>query len=144
MTLVTHDGRWDAVGSAAIGLLLVVVAVVLGLETTSLLLGEAATPEQVRAIAAALVGEGVESVIHQRTVHLGPDELLVAAKIAVPAAVTAAEVAQAIDAAESRVRAAVPIARLIYLEPDIARPRAEGDPQPGRSATSAVGDPAVD
>ncbi len=119
MTLVTHDGRWDAAGSAAIGLLLVAVAVVLGLETRSLLLGESASPAQARAIAAALVGEGVESVIHQRTVHLGPDELLVAAKIAVPAAVTAAQVAQAIDAAERRVRQAVPIARLIYLEPDI-------------------------
>jgi cation diffusion facilitator family transporter len=123
MTLVTHDGRWDAVGSASIGILLVVVAVVLGLEMKSLLLGESANPGQVRAIAAALVGEGVESVIHQRTLHIGPEELLVAAKIAVPAAVTAAEVAQAIDAAERRVRAAVPIATVIYLEPDIARER---------------------
>jgi cation diffusion facilitator family transporter len=123
MTLVTHDGRWDAVGSASIGVLLVVVAVVLGLEMKSLLLGESANPGQVRAIAAALVGEGVESVIHQRTLHIGPEELLVAAKIAVPAAVTAAEVAQAIDAAERRVRAAVPIATVIYLEPDIARER---------------------
>jgi cation diffusion facilitator family transporter len=123
MTLVSDDGRWDAVGSAAIGLLLVVVAVVLGLETKSLLLGEGATPDQVRAIRAALVGEGVESVIHQRTLHLGPEELLVAAKIAVPAAVTAAEVAEAIDAAERRVREAVPIARVIYLEPDVRRDR---------------------
>jgi cation diffusion facilitator family transporter len=123
MTLATHDGRWDAVGSASIGILLVVVAVVLGLEMKSLLLGESANPGQVRAIAAALVGEGVESVIHQRTLHIGPEELLVAAKIAVPAAVTAAEVAQAIDAAERRVRAAVPIATVIYLEPDIARER---------------------
>lgn len=121
MTLATHDGRWDAVGSAAIGLLLVVVAVILGLEMKSLLLGESATPSQVQAISAALVGAGVESVIHQRTLHLGPEELLVAAKIAVPAAVTAAEVADAIDAAERRVRDAVPIARIIYLEPDIAR-----------------------
>jgi cation diffusion facilitator family transporter len=121
MTLATHDGRWDAVGSAAIGLLLVVVAVILGLEMKSLLLGESATPSQEQAISAALVGEGVESVIHQRTLHLGPEELLVAAKIAVPAAVTAAEVADAIDAAERRVRDAVPIARIIYLEPDIAR-----------------------
>ncbi|HET8614884.1 MAG TPA: cation diffusion facilitator family transporter [Actinomycetales bacterium] len=121
MTLVTHDGRWDAVGSAAIGLLLVVVAVVLGLEMKSLLLGEGASPAQVRKICAALVGEGVESVIHQRTLHLGPEELLVAAKVAVPAAVTATEVAEAIDAAERRVREAVPIARIIYLEPDIKR-----------------------
>jgi cation diffusion facilitator family transporter len=137
MTLTTHDGRWDAVGSAAIGLLLVVVAVVLGLEMKSLLLGESASPAQVRAIAAALVGEGVESVIHQRTLHIGPEELLVAAKIAVPAAVTAAEVADAIDAAERRVREAVPIARIIYLEPDIARARRD---QTVTSATTVDSD----
>lgn len=119
MTLVTADGRWDAVGSAAIGLLLVVIAVVLARETKSLLLGEGATPEHVAAIRAALVGEGVPEVIHLRTMHLGPDELLVAAKIAVPAAASAADVAAAIDAAEVRVRAAVPLARLIYLEPDL-------------------------
>jgi cation diffusion facilitator family transporter len=130
LTLVTHDGRWDAVGSAAIGLLLVVVAVVLGLEMKSLLLGESASPAQVRAITEALVGDGVESVIHQRTLHIGPEELLVAAKVGVPAAITAAEVAQAIDAAEQRVRAAVPIATVIYLEPDIDRWRSAARPAP--------------
>jgi cation diffusion facilitator family transporter len=119
MTLVTHDGRWDAVGSAAIGLLLVVIAIVLAVETKSLLLGESATRKDVDAIRAALVGPGVPSVIHLRTLHLGPEELLVAAKIEVPAASTAADVADAIDAAELRVRAAVPIARVIYLEPDL-------------------------
>jgi cation diffusion facilitator family transporter len=121
MTLVTGDGRWDAVGSAAIGLLLVVIAVILARETKSLLLGEAATPEHVAAIRAALVGDGVPEVIHLRTMHLGPEDLLVAAKIAVPAASSAADVAAAIDAAEARVRSAVPLARLIYLEPDLRR-----------------------
>jgi cation diffusion facilitator family transporter len=130
LTLITHDGRWDAVGSAAIGLLLVVVAVVLGLEMKSLLLGESASPAQVRAITDALVGDGVESVIHQRTLHIGPEELLVAAKVGVPAAITAAEVAQAIDAAEQRVRAAVPIATVIYLEPDIDRSLPGARPAP--------------
>lgn len=121
MTLGTHDGRWDAVGSAAIGLLLVVIAIVLAIETKSLLLGESASRRDVAAIRAALVGEGVPSVIHLRTLHLGPEELLVAAKIEVDAEESAAEVAQAIDAAERRVRAAVPIARVIYLEPDLRR-----------------------
>jgi cation diffusion facilitator family transporter len=119
MTLLTDDGRWDALGTAAIGVLLVVIAFVLAIETRSLLLGEGATKESVERIRAALVGEGVTSVIHLRTLHLGPDEVLVAAKIEVPAATTAADVAAAIDAAEERVRAAVPIARVIYLEPDL-------------------------
>ncbi|WP_263119017.1 cation diffusion facilitator family transporter [Cellulomonas sp. RIT-PI-Y] len=121
MTLGTHDGRWDAVGSAAIGLLLVAIAIVLAIETKSLLLGESASRRDVDAIRAALVGEGVPSVIHLRTLHLGPEELLVAAKIEVDAEESAAEVAHAIDAAERRVRAAVPIARVIYLEPDLRR-----------------------
>ena len=122
LTLLTDDGRWDAVGTAAIGVLLVVVAAVLAVEMKSLLVGEGATPEAVRRIEAALVGDGVSSVIHMRTLHLGPEELLVAAKIAVPPTESAADVAAAIDAAEVRVRAAEPIARVIYLEPDIRRP----------------------
>jgi len=121
LTLVTGDGRWDAAGTAAIGLLLVVIAVVLAIETRSLLMGESASPSDVAAIRFALIGPGVTSVIHLRTEHLGPDELLVGAKIEVPGANSAADVAEAIDAAESRVRAAVPIARVIYLEPDLRR-----------------------
>jgi cation diffusion facilitator family transporter len=122
LTLITHNGVFDGIGTLAIGVLLVLVAVVLAVETKSLLIGESATPEQVNAIENALADGGpVERVIHLRTLHLGPEELLVAAKIAVPGAVTAAEVAASIDAAEQRVRAAVPIACLIYLEPDIDR-----------------------
>jgi len=120
LTLVTGDGVWDAVGTAMIGVLLVVIAVVLAIETKSLLLGEAGTPEAVTAIETALVnGDGVDRIIHMKTLHLGPDELLVAAKIAVTPNATASDVAQMIDAAEARVREAVPIARVIYLEPDI-------------------------
>ncbi len=121
MTLLTHDGRWDAIGSAAIGVLLVAIAAVLATETKSLLLGEGASKENAEAIRSAIVGEGVASVIHVKTLHLGPEELLVAAKIEVSEVATAAEVAQAIDAAETRIRAAVPIARAIYLEPDLRR-----------------------
>lgn len=92
----------------------------LAAETKSLLLGEAAGPEQVEKILAAAVdGDVVTRVIHMRTLHLGPEELLVAAKIAVQHDDTATEVANAIDAAEARIREAVPIARVIYLEPDI-------------------------
>lgn len=121
MTLLTHDGRWDAAGTALIGVLLVCVAVILAIEMKSLLIGEGATPEHQRAIEAALVGDGVVSIIHLKTLHLGPEELLVAAKIAVNGGDSAAEVARAIDGAERRVRAAVPIARQTYLEPDVRR-----------------------
>jgi cation diffusion facilitator family transporter len=121
LTLITGNGAWDAAGTAMIGLLLVSIAVVLAIETKSLLLGEAATPTDLVAIEAALTsdGGGVDRIIHMKTMHLGPDELLVAAKIAVAPAASAAEVAGTIDAAEARIRAAVPIARAIYLEPDI-------------------------
>ncbi|HEY5518253.1 MAG TPA: cation diffusion facilitator family transporter [Cellulomonas sp.] len=122
MTLATEDGRWDAAGTACIGGLLVTIAVVLAIETRSLLLGESATKQDVAAIEAALVGGGVLSVIHLRTMHLGPEELLVAAKIEIEPHATAPEIASAIDDAERRARAAVPIARLIYLEPDLREP----------------------
>ncbi len=121
LTVLTGDAVWDGIGTCAIGALLVSVAVVLVVETKSLLLGESATPGQVAAIEAALLGGGVDRVIHLRTMHLGPEELLVAAKIAMPAGAALADVAAAIDSAEARVRAAVPIARVIYLEPDLDR-----------------------
>jgi cation diffusion facilitator family transporter len=122
LTLLTGSGIWDGVGTLAIGLLLVCVAVVLARETKSLLLGEAATPDAVAKIERAITSDdGVCRLIHMRTLHLGPDELLVAAKIAVPGAESAARVATLIDETEARIRAAVPIACVIYLEPDIDR-----------------------
>jgi cation diffusion facilitator family transporter len=120
LALVTGDGVWDGIGTLCIGVLLIIIAIVLAAETKSLLLGEAAGTEEIEKIRAATVdGETVTRIIHMRTLHLGPEELLVAAKIAVEAHETADEVAQAINAAEDRIRAAVPIARVIYLEPDI-------------------------
>ncbi|AJT40608.1 cation diffusion facilitator family transporter [Psychromicrobium lacuslunae] len=119
LTLLTGDGMWDAIGTALIGLLLVAVAVVLAVETKSLLLGESATADHVKAIEGALVGPGVDKIIHLKTLHLGPEELLVAAKIAVADSATGTAIAKAINDAEQRVRAAVPIAKVIYLEPDI-------------------------
>ncbi|WOI59145.1 cation diffusion facilitator family transporter [Streptomyces fradiae] len=122
LALATGDGVWDGIGTLCIGVLLILIAIVLAAETKSLLLGESAGLEDVRKIEAALVdGTTVTSVIHMRTLHLGPEELLVAAKIAVQHDDTATEIASAIDAAEQRIRTAVPIARVIYLEPDILR-----------------------
>jgi len=125
MTLVTGNGIWDAVGTAMIGTLLVLVAIILAIEMKSLLIGESATPDQVRAIKAALEGDeesAVQRVIHLRTLHLGPEELLVGAKLAVGSQVNGHQIAAAIDAAEQRAREAVSGLRLVmYLEPDIDR-----------------------
>jgi cation diffusion facilitator family transporter len=116
----THDDRWDGAGSLGIGVVLGFVAVVFAREMKSLLIGESASTDMERAIVAALEdGPEVERVIHLRTLHLGPETLLVAAKIAVTREQDAAAIVKGIDIAERRVRAAVPIAELIYLEPDL-------------------------
>ena len=119
LATVTHNDQWDGAGSLAIGVLLALVAVVLAVETKSLLIGEAASADMEASIVAAIEsGPEIERVIHLRTLHVGPETLLVAAKIGVRDD-SAAAVAAGIDAAERRIRAAVPIAELIFLEPDI-------------------------
>jgi len=129
LAVVTGDARWDGVGALGIGSLLLVIAVVLALEMSSMLVGESAVPVQTAAILAALESEPlVVRVIHLRTLHTGPDEILVAAKIAVDHDDTASAIAVAIDGAERRVRAAVPQARWIYLEPDLDRGVSALDP----------------
>lgn len=122
LSWATGDTVWDGIATVFIGLLLGVIAVVLIVETKSLLIGEGAAPQTLDKIVAALVGPGVDRVIHLRTEYLGPDELLVAAKIAIPRTTVMERVAGAIDDAERRIRQAVPEARLIYLEPDLDRP----------------------
>ncbi|MFC7811678.1 cation diffusion facilitator family transporter [Streptomyces olivaceus] len=120
LALLTGNGVWDGIGTLCIGILLILIALILAAETKSLLLGEAAGVEVVQQIETAIVaGDTVTGIIHMRTLHLGPEELLVAAKIAVRHDGTATEIAAAINAAESRIREATPIARVIYLEPDI-------------------------
>jgi cation diffusion facilitator family transporter len=125
LTLVTGNGIWDAVGTTLIGTLLVLVAIVLAIEMKSLLIGEAAGADQVRAIRTALEGDGdsaIQRVIHLRTLHLGPEELLVGAKLAVGAQEYGHQITSAINAAEQRARESVPGMQLVmYLEPDIDR-----------------------
>jgi cation diffusion facilitator family transporter len=122
LTLVVDDPVWDGIGTLSIGLLLGAVAIVLAVEMKSLLIGESASHEAVDAIRTALVdGVAVQRVIHLKTMHLGPEELLVAAKIAMAPGLTLPEVARAIDEAEARVRAVEPLARQMYLEPDLDR-----------------------
>ena len=120
LAVVTDQPRWDGAATLMIGLLLVTIAVILVIEMKGLLIGESAAPEDLQRIVEAIEGTPeVRRLIHMRTQHLGPDELLVGAKIELEPALTARGIASAIDAAEGRVRAAVPIARVIYLEPDV-------------------------
>ena len=122
MSLLTHNGYWDVVGTSLIGVLLVLVAITLAIETKSLLLGEAAGLDSIGRIEAALTGtSGVERIIHMKTLHLGPEEILVAAKISVASTATAGDVAETIDRAEVAIREAEPMVTSLYLEPDIYR-----------------------
>jgi cation diffusion facilitator family transporter len=119
MSIVTGDSVFDALGTMSIGVLLGIIAVVLAIEMRSLLIGESATAADVEKIRTALVGgPEVDHLIDLKTLHLGPDELLVVAKVQMPEELTFSEVAAAINRAETRVRAAVPSARVIYIEPD--------------------------
>jgi divalent metal cation (Fe/Co/Zn/Cd) transporter len=127
LTIITRLPIFDAIGTLCIGALLVAVAIVLGTETKSLLVGEGASPKDLTAIRDAInAHKEVEALIHIRTLYLGPDELLVGAKVAFAAKTKLAQVATAIDAVEASIREAVPAARVIYLEPDVYRPAADG------------------
>jgi cation diffusion facilitator family transporter len=118
----TDEPRWDAIGSIAIGILLVVIAIVLAIEMKGLLIGEAASEQDLDRIVATLEGTpGVRRLINLKTQHLGPDELLVGAKLEFEPELSAEQVAEAINDAETALRAAVPTARIIYLEPDVYR-----------------------
>ncbi|OLR90423.1 cation diffusion facilitator family transporter [Actinokineospora bangkokensis] len=128
LSLATGDPVWDGIGTIAIGVLLGIIAVILIVEMKSLLIGEGATTRELAAIEDELATGKVERIIHLRTQYIGPEELLVAAKIALRPGLPLEDVAQAIDDAEARVRAAVPSARLIYLEPDLYRTTQQTDP----------------
>jgi cation diffusion facilitator family transporter len=123
LSQITDNARWDAVGSMAIGVLLVSIAVVLVVEMKSLLIGEAASPEMQRAIIDAIKGApNVTRLIHMRTEHLAPDEVLLAAKVEFDDSLSGRELTAAIDEVEAHVRAAAPAVTLIYLEPDVLDP----------------------
>ncbi|GGM18525.1 cation diffusion facilitator family transporter [Nakamurella endophytica] len=125
LTLLTGNGVYDALATVAIGALLVTIAVVLAVETKSLLLGESASDADTALIVSALTSTpSITRIVHMKTLHLGPDEILVAAKIGVNHDDSAQHVATTIDTAESRIRQALPAARMIYLEPDIYRQQA--------------------
>ena len=118
----TGDAKWDGVGTLSIGVLLGFIAVVLAIEMKSLLIGESATLRDQQAIRTAIeTHDSVDSLIHMRTLHLGPDELLVGAKVDFGNSQTIDELSESVDEVETAIRAAVPVARVIYLEADTRR-----------------------
>ncbi|GAB3999068.1 hypothetical protein GCM10029992_26790 [Glycomyces albus] len=124
LSILTGDPIFDAIGTLVIGVLLVLIAVVLAVEMKSLLIGESASLANIAAIEAAITADGtINRIIHLKTLHIGPEELLVAAKIAIEHGETGDEIAAEIDGAENRIREAVPLATQIYLEPDLDRAR---------------------
>ncbi len=129
LSVITGDPIFDAIGTLFIGVLLVLVAIVLGIETKSLLVGEGASAGDADKIRDAINAHpDVEALIHMKTLYLGPDELLVAAKLAFGKTKKLADVASSIDAVEAAIRAEVPIARVIYLEPDVYSPPNAANP----------------
>ena len=128
LTIITGSSIFDGISTLCIGALLVLVAIVLGVETKSLLVGEGASAADLVAIRDAINAHpDVEALIHIKTLYLGPDELLVGAKVAFARSKKLVDVANAIDAVEEGIREAVPIARVIYLEPDVYRPKGDAD-----------------
>jgi cation diffusion facilitator family transporter len=122
LSLVTGEPRFDALGSLTIGILLCLIAIVLAVELRSLLIGESATPADVDAIEQAVLEDpDVEGLIHMRTQHLGPDELLVGMKVHLRPGLQFVQIAEAINRIEGRVRERVPAARVVYIEPDVTR-----------------------
>jgi cation diffusion facilitator family transporter len=121
LATITGNTRFDATGSIAVGVLLIVIAYILAVEMKSLLIGEAVRPDVATKIRTAITnGEEVNSIIHMRTMHLGPDDILLGVKIEF-AAQTNTDVSRAIDTVEERIRRAVPEVKTIYIEPDIKR-----------------------
>jgi cation diffusion facilitator family transporter len=136
MTLITGNGYWDVAGTAAIGVLLVIIAVILAMEMSSLLIGEGASETAVAKIETAIAAEGSGRIIHLRTLYVGPEELLVAAKISIGRTQSGEEIAATINAAEARVRAAVPEATVIFLEPDLDRAVSAASSEAGSPPTA--------
>jgi divalent metal cation (Fe/Co/Zn/Cd) transporter len=128
LAATTGNPDWDAYGTLAIGSLLAVIAIILAVEMQSLLLGEAASPSDISAIRAALESEdGVHHLIELKTQHIGPEEVLVAAKVQLEGELSFRDVVRVIDAAEASVRRVVPMVTEMYIEPDYPFP---GLPEP--------------
>ncbi len=128
LATLTGEGAWDAVAAIAIGVLLMAIGLLVNRETQSLLIGESATVEVVAAIRQAIAStEGIKGVGDLRTIHVGPDDLVIAAGIVVDPSESATGIARAIVEAEARVRRVAPFRTVIYLEPRVPKPRRASD-----------------
>jgi cation diffusion facilitator family transporter len=138
LAMLTGDARFDAMGSISIGVLLGVIAIVLAIEMRSLLLGEGATKQDRAAIREEILSAPhVKRLIHLRTQHFSPDELLIALKVEFDGSLTFEQLTSEIDSAEDRIRARIPTAKLIYIEPDVFRAAPAVDPDEGKEPTAA-------
>jgi cation diffusion facilitator family transporter len=138
LSIVTDDPLYDGIGTLTIGALLVVIASILAVEMKGLLMGEAATPDDQRTIVGVIEREdNVSRLIHLRTQHIGPDELLVCAKIELVEGLSVTQVTETVNQIETRVREAVPTARVMYLEPDIFRTTPDGAEEPRPEPTAS-------
>ncbi|GAA1627465.1 cation diffusion facilitator family transporter [Leucobacter chromiireducens] len=134
LTVLTGNGLFDGIATIAIGVLLIAVAVIIGAEVKSLLVGEGASDEDVAKIEAALLkSKDIDRLIHMKTLYVGPDEFMIGAKISLAPERTMNEVSMIVNLAERRIREAVPAARIIYLEPDVYL-----DPNSTQPTTSSV------
>lgn len=117
---VTGNAELDGIGTMTIGVLLGIIAIILAVEMKSLLIGEGAIARHEAAIRSAIEGtDDVVRLVHLRTQHLGPDELLVAAKVEFAAQLDVDQLAACVDRLEKAIREQVPIARVIYVEPAV-------------------------
>ena len=116
----TKDGRWDGGGSLVIGLVLCAVAVFLGREIKSLLLGESADPEIEAAVRATADDHGdIDRVLHVVTVQQGPGEVMVAVKVSFKEKLPVDDVCRSINDFEAKLRKVRPEIRWLFVEPDI-------------------------
>jgi cation diffusion facilitator family transporter len=121
LAVTTGDARWDALGSLAIGAILAFVSGLLATEMRSLLIGEAVSPVNRDRIIEAIQAEpALERLMELRTMHLGPDEVMVTARVELAAELTFDDAARTVAAIEERIREAVPIATEIFIEPAVA------------------------
>lgn len=133
LTALTGNSLFDGLGTIGIGIVLILVAVVLGIETKGLLVGEGASISDINKIEKAIIAGGeTNGIIHMKTLYLGPDEFMVGAKLAFPPDLNFSEIAREIDVIEKRIRNEVPAAKIIYIEPDVKRP------DPSTTQTDAV------